>query len=184
MAAKVNKVNPLELALSGTAEDLEPASDSCPPPPTRQGHEFRRAHTSRPADLLHWCKASNGLWCICSNHSHSSFTHVPPKRLNNILYESPKFLQIHTHPQKSRREPNPSESQEVLQSLGRWVLTPTVHLQVHAAICMPTGKVHMLVSGFSDLSLPLTFSNLPSSSKHSGGTEVVLPSPIVLISVT
>lgn len=32
MAAKVNKVNPLELALSGTAEDLEPASDSCPPP--------------------------------------------------------------------------------------------------------------------------------------------------------
>lgn len=80
-------------------------------------------------------------------------------------------------------EPNPSESQEILQSLGRRVLT--LHLQVHTAICMPTGKEHMLGFRVSPiLSLPLTLSNLPSSSKHSAGTEVVLPSPIVLISVT
>lgn len=37
MAAEVNKANSLELALSSTAEDFEPASASCPPLPRDRG---------------------------------------------------------------------------------------------------------------------------------------------------
>lgn len=119
-----------------------------PSPPTRQGHELRRAHTSWPADLLQWRKASNRLRCICSNHSHSSFIQVPQKRLDSILYESPGFLHIHTRLQKSRwakpkRVPGNSSKS--------W--SPSAHsafASAHSHLHAYRQRTHARLPGFSD----------------------------------